>query len=92
MDIIGRKEELKTLERWYHSTQAEFLAIYGRRRVGKTFLIRQYFETKKEAIFLNVTGFKEGKTPEQCANFMDEIGTAFYAGINLKEKNLERRV
>ena len=39
--IIGRKEEIAELERLYHSDRPEFVAIYGRRRVGKTFLIKQ---------------------------------------------------
>ena len=39
--IIGRKEEIAELEKLYHSDRPEFVAIYGRRRVGKTFLIKQ---------------------------------------------------
>lgn len=39
--IIGRKNELEELERLYHSGKSEFVAVYGRRRVGKTFLIKQ---------------------------------------------------
>ena len=39
--IIGRKNELEELERLYHSGRPEFVAVYGRRRVGKTFLIKQ---------------------------------------------------
>ena len=41
--IIGRKKEQKELERIYHSNKAEFVVVYGRRRVGKTFLVREYF-------------------------------------------------
>ena len=40
--IIGRKEEIALLEKYMTSNHSEFIAIYGRRRVGKTFLIRQY--------------------------------------------------
>lgn len=39
--IVGRKEEIAELEKLYHSDRPEFVAIYGRRRVGKTFLIKQ---------------------------------------------------
>ena len=39
--IIGRKHEIEELERLYDSDRPEFVAIYGRRRVGKTFLIKQ---------------------------------------------------
>ena len=39
--IVGRKGEIAELEKLYHSDRPEFVAIYGRRRVGKTFLIKQ---------------------------------------------------
>ena len=39
--IVGRKEEQKVLDQLLTSEKPEFLAVYGRRRVGKTFLIRQ---------------------------------------------------
>jgi AAA+ ATPase superfamily predicted ATPase len=39
--VIGREEELNTISRLYESERSEFLAIYGRRRVGKSFLIEE---------------------------------------------------
>lgn len=39
--IVGRRQEIEELERLYNSDRAEFVAVYGRRRVGKTFLIKQ---------------------------------------------------
>ena len=44
MEIIGRKAEIRELEKYYDSGRPELVIIYGRRRVGKTFLIREYFE------------------------------------------------
>ena len=41
--IIGRKQEIGELNRRRNSNRAEFIAIYGRRRVGKTFLINEVF-------------------------------------------------
>lgn len=41
--IVGRKEEIEELKRAYNSEYSEFVAVYGRRRVGKTFLIRETF-------------------------------------------------
>lgn len=41
--IIGRKQEIAELNRAYESGRAEFVAVYGRRRVGKTFLINEVF-------------------------------------------------
>ena len=40
-DIIGRKSEIEELERRYSSDRPEFIAVYGRRRIGKTFLVKQ---------------------------------------------------
>lgn len=39
--VIGRKREIEELESLYRSDRPEFVAVYGRRRVGKTFLIKQ---------------------------------------------------
>ena len=44
--IIGRKKEIEELEKLYHSDRSEFVAVYGRRRVGKTFLINQVFKNR----------------------------------------------
>lgn len=38
--IVGRKAEIEELERRYRSTRPEFVAVYGRRRIGKTYLIK----------------------------------------------------
>ena len=46
MELIGRKKERKELETIYKSGKPELVAIYGRRRVGKTFLIDQTFLNK----------------------------------------------
>ena len=39
--IIGREKEIEELERRCRSNRPEFVAVYGRRRVGKTFLINE---------------------------------------------------
>ncbi len=44
--MVGRKKEIKELQNLYESRQAELVAVYGRRRVGKTFLINQCFADK----------------------------------------------
>ncbi len=76
-NIIGRLEEQRDLQQIYSSDKPEFLALYGRRRVGKTFLIRQFFE-KKEAIFFNVTGAKKGSRLEQLNHFTKQVSKTFY--------------
>ena len=44
--VIGREEELATISRLYESDRSEFLAVYGRRRIGKSFLIEEALENK----------------------------------------------
>ena len=46
MNVIGRNDEIKELNRLYESSQSELVAVYGRRRVGKTFLINEVFKDK----------------------------------------------
>ena len=44
--MIGRKKEIALLKRLYESNKAQFVAVYGRRRVGKTYLINDVFGEK----------------------------------------------
>ena len=39
--LIGRKKEIDLIQRYYDSPKTEMIAVYGRRRVGKTFLIKE---------------------------------------------------
>jgi len=43
-NIIGRKKEQDILQASLDSKKAEFIAVYGRRRIGKTFLVKQFFK------------------------------------------------
>ena len=43
--MVGRKREIKMLRNAAESKSSEFVAVYGRRRVGKTFLIRETFNS-----------------------------------------------
>lgn len=45
-NIIGRGEEIATLEQLYKSKKSEFVAIYGRRRVGKSYLVSEVYSGK----------------------------------------------
>ena len=46
MELIGRQTERLIIEGLITSERSEFLAIYGRRRIGKTFLIDQVCDSK----------------------------------------------
>lgn len=43
-NIVGREIEIEKLENYIASRKSEFIAIYGRRRVGKTFLVKELLE------------------------------------------------
>ena len=64
--IIGRHSEKALLEKYYNSGKAEFIAMYGRRRIGKTFLIREYFRNQ---FSFDMTGVLEGNKNEQMTAF-----------------------
>jgi AAA+ ATPase superfamily predicted ATPase len=68
--IVGRERQVEQLEELLHSSKSELVVIYGRRRVGKTFLIR---ETYKKHMVLEVSGIPDGSYSEQLTNFYNEI-------------------
>ncbi len=75
--FFGREKEKKLLKELYESGRAEFLAIYGRRRVGKTYLINEFFKDK--GVYFEITGSKKAPKSEQIGNFYREF-TAFFPG------------
>ena len=84
--LIGRLEEQKRLEHLYKSNKPEFVALYGRRRVGKTFLIKSLFEP---LFTFYAVGIQDGDTHRQIQNFNEEItnfgGLAFSNATNWHE-------
>lgn len=74
--IVGRKREMEELRNLYESNKAEFVAIYGRRRVGKTFLVKEMFQDK-------MTFYHSGLSPfdkERKISMRDQL-EAFYASL-----------
>ncbi len=65
--FVDREEELRFLERYYNKEGSSLIIIYGRRRIGKTELIKQFIKNKKHVYYLcertsikkNVEKFKE---------------------------------
>lgn len=64
--VIGRTAEMKALKSYLDSGRSEFVALYGRRRVGKTFLIRMAAEDK---FSFYVTGVHGATKAEQLTAF-----------------------
>lgn len=73
--IIGREEELKVLQEIYESTEPQFLAVYGRRRIGKTYLISEFF--KDQGLYFEITGTKDGTLKDQLYHFTYEYSRLF---------------
>jgi len=76
--IIGREAEQEILHGHFMSNKSEFVALYGRRRIGKTFLVR---ETLGSDFVFYASGILGGTGMEQIANFNKEIVT--FGGRNL---------
>lgn len=70
MELIGRAEELEALEDLYSRTEPRTCAIYGRRRVGKTALLRAFCEGKPN-LFLTIEGTDGNEVLESLS---DQIG------------------
>jgi uncharacterized protein len=95
--IIGREQEIKKLDQLVQSPKSEFLAVYGRRRVGKTFLVRNYFDNTFD---FYTTGLAKGNTQQQLTNFTvfinnyfskdHEVPSNWMLAFNLLIKELER--
>jgi AAA+ ATPase superfamily predicted ATPase len=64
--LIGRKQELMDFHRLMNTGASEFVAVYGRRRVGKTFLIREAFNND---FAFYITGMANVSLATQLANF-----------------------
>ena len=79
--IVGREKEVKILDGVWKSKDAEFIAVYGRRRVGKTHLVREYFSRK--GIYLEASGAKDKPLKKQLENFMKALSQTFFKGVPL---------
>jgi predicted AAA+ superfamily ATPase len=71
--VIGRKDEQEKFSKALASDESEFIAVYGRRRVGKTFLIREFFAP---AICFELTGMQGVSLRDQLVNFAGALAKA----------------
>lgn len=94
--IIGRKKEKADLKKYISSEQSEFIVIYGRRRVGKTFLVKELFEGR---FTFRITGKENARLGEQLINFSYALSDFFQdervpknwmEAFRLLSKNIEK--
>ncbi len=76
--IIGRQAEIYILKQASKSMDPEFIAVYGRRRVGKTHLIREFFD---KGICFEIIGKHNATLKDQLQNFAFSLGKAYGLGI-----------
>jgi hypothetical protein len=83
--IIGRVKEQELLRELIKSKKSEFVAIYGRRRVGKTYLIKNLVSSFP-SVFFHVTGIQKGSLKSQLKEFAKQVGKTFYQSPSLIPK------
>lgn len=69
-NIIGRHDEQDLLQQIIEAPESRFVAVYGRRRVGKTYLIREYYE---DYIVFQCAGLANSTTQEQLKSFAQTL-------------------
>ena len=81
-EIVGRKKEIELLQRIVESEESEFVALYGRRRIGKTFLIKQFFKNNFTFYF---SGSENSTMKIQLENFKNAFQDYFKIEISMPE-------
>jgi uncharacterized protein len=78
--LIGRVSEISVLQEALASPEAELIAVYGRRRVGKTYLIRTVYEND---IVFEISGLNNLPMSDQLENFSSNLTTAFNLPVEI---------
>ena len=64
ISIVDRKQELKLLEKTWETKQNSFIVVYGRRRIGKTTLIKEFTKNKKGFFYIAEDTLKNNQINE----------------------------
>ena len=78
--IVGRRHEQNILQTCIDSRKAEFIAIYGRRRIGKTYLVKQFFEDQFD---FYATGVYQASRSEQLKYWQEQVRK--FSGIKINK-------
>ncbi len=84
MSLIARKEEQMLLNQALHKQESQFIAVYGRRGVGKTYLIRELFS---ERFCFDHTGNCNRPRKEQLSGFFKSLRKVGLSSIHSCPKN-----
>ena len=83
LNFIDRGEEIEKVEEKYRSDKSEFVVLYGRRRIGKTELIKKFIEEKKAFYFL----CEKNKIELESERFLERFNRKF--DVFVEARNLE---
>lgn len=81
--LIARNKEKRIFENLLNSSKSEFVGVYGRRRVGKTFTIQNCCRNHNN-IYFECTGTKDASLKEQLKNFTSSFAHTFYCGAKIQ--------
>ena len=81
IEFIGRHKEREMLLKILENREPEMVSVIGRRRVGKTFLIRSVYE---QHIDFELTGIQNASLQQQLTHFLAQMTISF--GIKPTEK------
>ena len=84
-EIIGRQKEIDILNRLYNSNKAQFVAVYGRRRVGKTYLVNQVFKDKMTFHHTGLSPFDNGNKMTMAAQLQAFHYSLLHSGMEETE-------
>jgi hypothetical protein len=85
--MIGRKEQIETMKELLVLQKSYFVAVTGRRRVGKTYLIDQVY---KDSICYRATGIQDGNQQTQIAHFIQKLAEYSHFPIVTIPKNWQQ--
>lgn len=75
--LIGREKEIQELRQVYESDESKFIAIFGRRRIGKTYLVREVFQ---DNFAFTYSGMAQASTKEQLQRFYLTLKSSGFNG------------
>ncbi len=77
-ELIGREDEIALLEKCVNSKKSEFAVVYGRRRIGKTFLVNQVFKDRYDFCYVGGHNLSEEEQLQKFAEALKKYGNSAF--------------
>lgn len=78
MELIARKKEIDALENIYKSKRSEFVIVYGRRRIGKTFLVNKVFANRFTFTYVGARDLSQKEQIDRFARQLKEYSASAF--------------